>query len=85
LKWFLDFGQFVPIAKQTTSVAHLGAERFAKMLLAVPFREQCIIEQRLSAVQAKLDYQASRLKKLRGLKEGLEYDLSTSRVIVPVS
>jgi type I restriction enzyme S subunit len=82
-KWFLDCGLFKRIAKQTTSVAHLGASRFARMsCIAVPYEEQCEIARRLSGLQIILDTEVVQLAKSRCLKLGLMHDLLTGRVRV---
>jgi|HubBroStandDraft_5_1064220.scaffolds.fasta_scaffold43237_2 type I restriction enzyme S subunit len=83
-KWYLDCGQFMRIAKQTTSVAHLGADRFARMEShVVPFEEQERIAQRLDGLQDTLDREALLHEKLGRLKLGLMHDLLTGRVRVP--
>jgi type I restriction enzyme S subunit len=83
-KWFLDCGLFMRIAKQTTSIAHLGAERFARMrCVLVPYDEQLRIAGRLLQLQAQLDSEAACVRKLRQQKQGLMHDLLTGRVRVP--
>lgn len=73
------------IAKQTTSVAHVGADRFAKMYCpAVPHKEQSGIAQRLSAFQAIIDSETCHLEKLRCQKLGVMHDLLTGRKRVSV-
>ena len=84
-KWFLDSGFFMRIAKQTTSVAHLGADRFARMPCpSVPYEEQCRIAERLSAIEIMRDIETLQLAKLRCLRDGLMHDLLTGRVRVQV-
>jgi type I restriction enzyme, S subunit len=83
-KSWLDRGGFTSVARQTTSVAHLGADRFAKM----PFPRPKIDEQqRISmALQVPTKHQKAEeleLAKLRHVKSGLAADLLTGRVRVP--
>ena len=85
-KWFLDCRLFIRIAKQTTSVAHLGADRFSKMYcVSVPYEEQIRISDRLAALQARLDTDSAHAAKLRQQKHGLMQDLLTGRVRVKVA
>ena len=84
-KWFLDCGLFMRIAKQTTSVAHLGAGRFARMrCISVPYDEQLRIAERLGILQARLDSDMAHASKLCQQKQGLMQDLLTGRVRVTV-
>lgn len=82
-KHWLDTERFQVVAKQTTSVAHLGADRFAKMLFARPDREE---QKRIAAVLQSqsdcLDAEAQELAKLKRLKNGLMQDLLTGKVPV---
>lgn len=82
-KWFLDCGSFKSIAKQTTSVAHLGSERFAGMnCIRLSHEEQRRIADRLSAVQTLVDAESQQLDKLLAQKRGLLEDLLLGRVRV---
>jgi type I restriction enzyme S subunit len=82
-KFWLDTRRFTLIAKQTTSVAHLGADRFAKMLFARPYiREQHLVAERLRAHDQLITAETEGLKKLQMLKSGLMSDLLTGRVRV---
>lgn len=84
-KWFLDCGLFMRIAKQTTSVAHLGADRFARMrCMSVPYDEQLRIAERLDVLQSRLNIDMAFASKLRQQKQGLMHDLLTGRVRVKV-
>ncbi|MHC9062414.1 restriction endonuclease subunit S [Nitrospira sp. CMX1] len=84
-KWFLDCGLFMRIAKQTTSVAHLGADRFARMrCVSVPYVEQLRIAERLEVLQSRLNTDIAFASKLRQQKHGLMHDLLTGRVRVKV-
>jgi type I restriction enzyme S subunit len=82
-KYWLDTGRFIPVAKQTTSVAHLGADRFAKMLFSRPEPiEQRDIAQRLDAQDTCIRLESKKRDKLIQLKRGLMRDLLTGRVRV---
>jgi type I restriction enzyme S subunit len=84
-KRWLDNGQFQRIAKQTTSVAHLGADRFARLLCpSVPLAEQRLIAERLGAADRLLESERAQLSKLRNQKLGLMQDLLTGRVSVKI-
>jgi type I restriction enzyme, S subunit len=81
----LHRGVFHAIAKQTTSVAHLGADRFAKMKCPiVPFAEQKQIEMQINSLQEQIQENIGLMHKLRSLKSALMSDLLTGRVRVPV-
>lgn len=85
-KWYLDCGLFMRIAKQTTSVAHLGADRFARMrCISVPYKEQLRIAERLGGLQKQLNAEADHENKFRQLKHGLMHDLLSGRVPVMVN
>lgn len=82
-KYWLDTGRFMTIAKQTTSVAHLGAGRFAKMSISVPpLEEQAAITARFQTFTDRLKEEKENVAKLRLLKSGLSLDLLTGRVRV---
>lgn len=82
-KHWLDTGKFTLIAKQTTSVAHLGADRFAKMTLFLPtLNEQRRIVAILSIHDARIASEEANLNKLKQIKKGLMHDLLTGRVRV---
>lgn len=84
-KQFLDTGRFMAIAKQTTSIAHLGADRFARMFMPRPsVQEQHRIVTVLQAHDARIRKEEAYISKLRLLKQGLMQDLLTGRVRVPV-
>lgn len=75
-KRWLDTGVFADVARQTTSVAHLGADRFARMLIARPEPDE---QERIVSVLLSLDHVLRRegetLCKLKALKRGLMQDL----------
>ena len=73
------------ISKQTTSVAHLGADRFARMPCpVVHYDEQLFITARLSAIQEKIDFEYNQLSKYRQINSGLMHDLLTGKVPVTI-
>lgn len=85
-KFWLDGGQFQCIAKQTTSVAHLGADRFARMFCpAVEIGEQLLIEERLDLIDKQIGASKAHLHKLKKQKLGLMQDLLTGKVPVKVA
>ena len=82
-KYWLDTSRFQLAAKQTTSIAHLGADRFAKMPFARPKQdEQKRIAVVLEAQERSLSLQSSQLANLKRLKTGLMQDLLTGKVSV---
>ncbi|MCP6698099.1 restriction endonuclease subunit S [Pseudomonas donghuensis] len=82
-KYWLDTGCFTHIAKQTTSIAHLGADRFADMPFPSPNAgEQVLIVERLQALTCREAAERLELQKLRQQKSGLMDDLLTCRVRV---
>ncbi len=82
-KYWLDNGRFTQVAKQTTSIAHLGADRFAVMPFPSPSRcEQVLIAERLQALTGREATERLQLQKLRQQKNGLMDDLLTGRVRV---
>ncbi len=82
-KHYLNTGRFMKIAKQTTSVAHLGADRFAKMPFPRPsVGEQHRIATVLDAQEARINAEEAYCDKLKLQKKGLMEDLLTGRVRV---
>lgn len=82
-KYWLDSGRFMQIAKQTTSVAHLGADRFAKLSFPKPsVNEQQQIREVLAGIEGRIASEQSLAAKLRLQKSGLMHDLLTGRVSV---
>lgn len=85
-KRWLDIGRFRTVARQTTSVAHLGAERFARMCFPLPSPlEQAGISRTLRQYDERVSVEARTANKLRLLKQALMNDLLTGKVRVPVS
>jgi type I restriction enzyme S subunit len=83
-KWWLDTGRFMTIAKQTTSVAHLGADRFARLKCSILDKdEQNRIGDQLASMQLLIWQEECHAAKLRLLKSGLMHDLLTGYVRVP--
>lgn len=82
---YLHTGVFAHIALQTTSVAHLGAARFAALPFLRPSPEE---QRRIDATRRKLvdriAAERKQLEKLRSMKRGLMQDLLTGRLRVPV-
>ncbi|WP_437854785.1 restriction endonuclease subunit S [Sorangium sp. So ce363] len=77
-KRWLDIGHFTKIAKQTTSIAHLGADRFAKLdALVPPLPEQRTIGQILNIVDTAILKTEQLIAKLKQMKQGLLHDLLT--------
>lgn len=83
-KYWLDTGRFIQIAKQTTSVAHLGAQRFARLPFFFPNKaEQDRITAKLDGLQRTIQTEEKSLKKWQVFKSGLLHDLLTGKT--PVS
>ena len=62
-------GAFAAIAKQTTSIAHLGAQNLADLPIPLPGKSrQLELSRRLSAMDAALPASGEREKRLRTLK-----------------
>jgi restriction endonuclease S subunit len=75
-------GMFSKIALQTTSVAHLGVSRFAKLPLPWPpsLAEQEAIAQALDDADAAIDSLEQLLSKKRQIKQGMMQELLTGRI-----
>jgi type I restriction enzyme S subunit len=83
LEYWLRIGEFEKIALQTTSIAHLGADRFARMRIPVgPKEEQARLVGSISAVSERLALENAKVAKLRLHRQGLMNDLLTGRVRV---
>jgi type I restriction enzyme S subunit len=79
-KHWLDTGRFTLIARQTTSVAHLGADRFATMPFPRPRPdEQERITTGIRAYDERMSVEDACLAKLKLQKRGLMHDLLTGR------
>jgi len=78
-------GVFAKIALQTTSVAHLGVSRFAKLLLAWPpeLAEQEAIAEALSDADALIESLEQLLAKKRRIKQGAMQELLTGKKRLP--
>jgi len=75
-KEWLDRGRFADVSSQTTSVAHLGAVRFANMpSIDVPAEEQHLIAQRLNAMDSQIKTEQAMVVTLNMQKQGLMHDL----------
>ncbi|MGW2644770.1 restriction endonuclease subunit S [Streptomyces sp. NPDC001393] len=78
--YWLTTGVFAGIAKQTTSIAHLGGERFASLPFPMATaEEQERIARMLNAWDERIAGEKSTLEKLRVLKAGLVDDLLSGR------
>lgn len=81
--YWLSTGEFMKIAKRTTSIAHLGADRFAQMRFPVPpLDEEKKIVASINAVAEAAEAETARVASLHLLKQGLTEDLLTGRVRV---
>jgi type I restriction enzyme S subunit len=79
-KWWLDTGVFRDVARQTTSVAHLGSDRFAGMLIVrPPGEEQDRIMKVLIPVEDVLVKLNKSSAKFRRIKTALMQDLLTGK------
>jgi type I restriction enzyme S subunit len=79
-------GTFASIATQTTSVAHLGSERFKSLRLSWPIEvaEQSAIAEVLTDMDAEIAALEARRDKTRALKQGMMQELLTGRTRLPV-
>lgn len=81
---YLSRGEFSKIALQTTSIAHLGASRFAQMaFLAPPLKEQAAIGAALADADALIDSLEQLLTKKRQIKQGAMQELLTGQRRLP--
>lgn len=81
---YLRRGEFSKIALQTTSIAHLGAGRFAQMpFVAPPLAEQKAIGQALADADALIDSLEQLLTKKRQIKQGAMQELLTGQRRLP--
>lgn len=79
-RWF-DVGRFTTIAKQTTSIAHLGADRFARLRFPQPpMPEQRCIADVLSTIDEAIEQTEALIAKNEQIKAGLMHDLFTRGV-----
>ncbi len=85
-KRWLILGRFMQVAKKTTSMAHLGASRFAAMSMAVPsLEEQRTIVAIFDSCECRIELERYQLAKQKLMKQGLMDDLLTGRVRAGVS
>ncbi|MCW5250518.1 restriction endonuclease subunit S [Streptomyces sp. SHP 1-2] len=81
-RWLRD-GEFAKIAKQTTSIAHLGADRFAGMMFPhCSLADQETVSRTACQFKAQLAVLEDRAAKLRTMRQALAEDLLTGRVRV---
>jgi type I restriction enzyme S subunit len=84
-KHWLDTGRFTTVARQTTSVAHLGADRLAQMNFPLPLsQEQLRIATILTQQEKGSELERLYMQKLVKQKTGLMQDLLTGKVQVKV-
>ncbi len=84
-KYYIDIGRFMTIARQTTSVAHLGADRLAKLAFPCPHSdEQHRIANALLQHEKRCDLDQAYMNNLLQTKTGLMQDLLTGKVRVKV-
>lgn len=85
-KYWLDTGAFADIAKKTTSIAHLGGDRFGAMLFPIPSEGA---QHRAVAAVGEVGSASRRISqevvKLKAMKRALLGDLLTGKVRVPAS
>jgi type I restriction enzyme, S subunit len=85
-KYYIDIGRFMTIARQTTSVAHLGADRLAKLAFPCPHSdEQHRIANALLQHEKRCDLDRAYMNNLLQTKTGLMQDLLTGKVRVKVN
>ena len=84
-KFYIDIGRFMTIARQTTSVAHLGADRLAKLAFPRPEPdEQGRIANALLQHEKQWELERAYKVNLEQQKTGLVQDLLTGKVRVKV-
>ena len=84
-KFYIDIGRFMTIARQTTSVAHLGADRLAKLAFPCPEPdEQIRIAKALVQHEKQCELDRAYKVNLVQQKTGLMQDLLTGKVRVKV-
>jgi type I restriction enzyme, S subunit len=82
-RYWLVSGEFARTAKRTTSIAHLGADRFAAMRFPlIEVSEQRRLADRVKEVSVCIRRELIPLDKLRMAKKGLMDDLLTGKVRV---
>ncbi|WP_435844916.1 restriction endonuclease subunit S [Streptomyces klenkii] len=70
-KWWLTAGVFAEIAKKTTSIAHLGGDRFARLPFPlIPLERQRYIVEALDAVTESERVAQAAIVKLRAIESG---------------
>jgi type I restriction enzyme S subunit len=75
---WLENGRFTTVARQTTSVAHLGADRLASMAFPVPPPSvQRKIARILTTLDNLIEKTESLIAKYRAIKQGMMHDLFT--------
>jgi len=73
-RYCLYTGRFAKIAKQTTSIAHLGVRRFSEILVPLPDTgRQAAALHHARAIQSKEHHVVDRTRSLRSLKIGINH------------
>ncbi|MEO0410392.1 MAG: restriction endonuclease subunit S [Pseudomonadota bacterium] len=85
-KYFMHFRQFQKIAKITTNIAHLGADRFARLPIPLPpLAEQGEIVSRVEAALAKADALeatlTAQIKAAKALKQSILKSAFTGQLV----
>ncbi len=84
-RYFQATGVFQKISLQTTSVAHLGVSRFARLEATWPsIPEQRAIAAVLSDMDAEIDALEARRSKVAAIKQGMMQELLTGRTRLPI-
>ncbi|MFJ8249522.1 restriction endonuclease subunit S [Streptomyces sp. NPDC094466] len=82
-KYWLDTGAFADIAKKTTSIAHLGGDRFGAMLFPIPSEgAQRRAVKAVEEVGSASRHVGREVVKLKELRRALSGDLLTGKVRV---
>ncbi|MEU5179970.1 restriction endonuclease subunit S [Streptomyces longwoodensis] len=85
-KCWLDTGVFAEIAKKTTSIAHLGADRFGSLEFPVPGEElQLRTVAALKEAEGAIRHVDQETVKLKKLKRAILDDVLTGQIRVPVT
>lgn len=82
-RWYQHSGRFASVATQTTSIAHLGVQRFASMFVSVPqLEEQDKIMQLLDGMDTRIRAEKATVAALSSTKSALMSVLLTGELRV---
>ncbi len=82
-RWYQHSGRFASVATQTTSIAHLGVQRFASMFVSVPqLEEQDKIMQVLDGMDTRIRAEKATVAALSSTKSALMSVLLTGELRV---